>query len=226
LPNLCPTNINDFKQSINHLSARRCELDRSRIARVLLAPCSRAARSRSTSRPPRVAPALHGPALRGPALRGPAVRSLAVRSPAVRSLAVRAPAVCNPAVRAPAVRSLALRAPKIETQGTTSRSSFGMETQDSAEAQKRRGKGLGWSDDENLALCRAAAGVSQDTVRGAGMRQAQYARRIMAEFIRTLHVWPRPALRMGREVPSIGDAGTAGRACRAGNNGRKSRRRA
>jgi hypothetical protein len=59
-----------------------------------------------------------------------------------------------------------------------------METPDSAEAQRGRGKGLGWSDDENLALCRAAAGVSQDTVRGAGMRQAQYARRIRAEFIR------------------------------------------
>jgi hypothetical protein len=140
--NLCPTNINDFKLSINRPSARRSELDRSCIARVLLAPCPRAARARSTSRPPRVAPAVRGPAVRGPA------------------------------VRAPAVRAPALRAHKIETQGTTFRSSFGMETPDSAEAQKRRGKSRGWSDDENLAICHAAAGVSPDTVRDAGMRQA------------------------------------------------------
>jgi hypothetical protein len=33
-------------------------------------------------------------------------------------------------------------------------------------------------------LCRAAAGVSQGTVRGAGMRQAQYARRIRAGLLR------------------------------------------
>jgi hypothetical protein len=45
--------------------------------------------------------------------------------------------------------------------------------------------GLGWSDDENLALRRAAAGVSQNTVRGASMRQAQYTRRIRAQFIRS-----------------------------------------
>jgi hypothetical protein len=57
---------------------------------------------------------------------------------AVRALAVRAPAI-----RAPAVRAPALRAPKMETQGTTSRSSLGMETPDSAEAQRGRGKVLG-----------------------------------------------------------------------------------
>jgi hypothetical protein len=32
----------------------------------------------------------------------------------------------------------------------------------------------------------AQAGVPQDTVRGAGMRRAQYARRIRAEFLRDL----------------------------------------
>jgi hypothetical protein len=49
----------------------------SRIACAL----PRAARARSTSRPPRVAPAL----------RAPAVRALSVRAPSVRSLAFRAP---------------------------------------------------------------------------------------------------------------------------------------
>jgi hypothetical protein len=197
--NWCPTNINDFKYSINRPLARPREHDRSRIARVLLAPCSRAARARSTSRPPRVAPALRGPARRGPALRGPAVR-------------------------APAVRAPALRAHKIETQGTTFRSSLGMETPDSAEAQRGRGKGLGWCDLENLALCRAAAGVSQDTVRGAGMRQAQYARRIRAELIRD-------PLRPVKACTQDGTGGAvdrrhwaAGRPCRAGSSGRKSRR--
>jgi hypothetical protein len=188
--------MNDYKNSINRPSARPREQDRSRIARVLLAPCSRAARARSTSRPPRVAPALRGPARRGLALRGPAVRGPAVR------------------------------AHKIETQGTTFRYSLGVEIPDSDEAKRGQGKGLGWSDDGNVALCRAVAGVSQDTVRGAGMRQAQYPRRIRAEFIGTLYDWPRPALRMGRWVPSIGDAGTAGRACHAGSSGRKARWRA
>jgi hypothetical protein len=72
----------------------------------------------------------------------------------------------------------------METQGTTSRSSLGMEAPDSAEAQRGKGKDLGWSNDVNLALCRAAAGVSTDAVRGAGMKQALYARRIRAEFKR------------------------------------------
>jgi hypothetical protein len=129
-------------------------------------------------------PALRAPAVRSPAVRFPAVRSPAVRSPAVRSLAVRAPVIRAPAVRAPAVRAPALRAPKLETQGTASRSSLGVETPDSAEAQRGRGKVLGWSDVDNLALWRAAAGVSQDSVRGAGLRQAQYARCIRAEFLR------------------------------------------
>jgi hypothetical protein len=101
--NWCPTNINDFKHSINRPLARRCEQDRSRFARVLLAPCSRAARARSPSRPPRVAPAL--------------------RAPAVRAPAIRAPALC---------------APKTETQSTTSCSFLGMETPDSAKAQRGR----------------------------------------------------------------------------------------
>jgi hypothetical protein len=78
--NWCPTNINDFKHSINRPSARPREQDCSRIARVLLAPCSRAARARSTSSPPRVAPALRGPALRAPAVRGPAVRAHKIES--------------------------------------------------------------------------------------------------------------------------------------------------
>jgi hypothetical protein len=84
---------------------------------------------------------------------------------------------------APALRAPALRAPKIETQGTTSRSSPGMETPDLAEAQRGQGKGLGWPDDVNIALSRVAAGVFKDTVGGTGMRQALYARRIRAEFI-------------------------------------------
>jgi hypothetical protein len=37
-PNWCPTNINDFKHSINRPSSRRREQDPSRIARLLLAP--------------------------------------------------------------------------------------------------------------------------------------------------------------------------------------------
>jgi hypothetical protein len=156
--NWCPTNINDFK------TFGQPPFGASPRTRPL-AYCSRIGCSLRTccSRPfhlaPHVAPALRGPARRGPALRAPAVR--------------------GPAVRAPA-----LRAHKIETQGTTFRSSLGMETPDSAEAQKGPGKGLGWSDAGNLALCRVAGGISQDTVRGAGMRQAQYARRIRAEFIR------------------------------------------
>jgi hypothetical protein len=104
--NWCQTNINDFKHSINRPSARHCQQDRSRNARLLLVPCSRAARARSTSRSPRVAPALRAPALRAPALRAPAVRSLAARAPIIRTPAVRAPA---------------LRAPKMETQGTAPR---------------------------------------------------------------------------------------------------------
>jgi hypothetical protein len=137
-----------------------------RVLRIRpLASCSRIACSLLTrcSRPfhlaPRVAPALRGPARRGPVLRAPVLR-------------------------APAVRAPALRSHKIETQGTTFRSSLGRETPDSSEAQRGRGRDLGWSDDENLALCCTAGGVSQDTVRSAGMRQAQYARRIRAEFIR------------------------------------------
>jgi hypothetical protein len=166
--NWCPTNINDFKtfdQPPFGASPRTRPLAYcSRIACSLRTRCSR-----PFHLAPRVAPALRGPARRGPALRAPAVR---------------APAVRAPAVRAPALRAPALRAHKIETQGTTFRSSLGMQTPDSAEAQKGPGKGLGWSDAGNLALCRAAGGISQDTVRGAGMRQAQYARRIRAEFIR------------------------------------------
>jgi hypothetical protein len=58
-PKLVPTNINDFKHSINRPSTRPREQDRSRLARVLLAPCSRAVRARSASRfawlPPSVA---------------------------------------------------------------------------------------------------------------------------------------------------------------------------
>jgi hypothetical protein len=49
--------------------------------------------------------------------------------------------------------------------------------------KRGRGKGLGWSDDENLEICRAAAGVSQNTILGASVRQALYGRRIRAEFI-------------------------------------------
>jgi hypothetical protein len=140
--------------------------------------------------------------------------------PAVVPRSVLPPSVVPRSVLPPAP---ARRAHKIETQGTMFRSSLGMETPDSAEAQRGRGKGLGWSDDYNLAVCRAVVGVSQDIVRGAGMTQAQYARRIRPSLQGTLYDRPRPALRMGREIPSIGDAGTAGRACRAGSSGRKSR---
>jgi hypothetical protein len=178
--NLCPTNINDFKHSVNALP-RVAANTTSHIARVLLAPCLRAVRARSTSRPPRVALALRGPALRGPAHRGPADRGPAVRSPAVRSLAVRSfalPYPRRPWSRRPWSRRPCSHCPCSRDPCSQNRNAghhlslFSWETPDAAEAQKWRGKGLCLSDDENLALCRAKASVSQDTVRDAGMRQA------------------------------------------------------
>jgi hypothetical protein len=71
-------------------------------------------------------------------------------------------------------------------QDLASRSVFAVNAHGSADAQKRRDKGLGWSDDENLALCLAAAFVSQDSIMGASMRQVQYARRIRGAFIKNL----------------------------------------
>jgi hypothetical protein len=49
---------------------------------------------------------------------------------------------------------------------------------------RARGKGLGWSDVECLALCRAAAAVSQSSMLGAGMSMADYGRRIQKLFLR------------------------------------------
>jgi hypothetical protein len=106
-------------------------------------------------------------------------------------------------------------------QDLASRSVFAVNAHGSADAQKGRGKGLGWSDDENLALCRAAAFVSQDSIMGASMRQVQYARRIRGAFIKDLLRPADSCSQDGTDAPSIGRAGTARRRYRVGNSGLK-----
>jgi hypothetical protein len=107
--NWCPTNIND------------CKYIPSTARRRVAVGCSRTARARSTSRPPRVAPALCGPALLAPADRQPSVLLTSVVPRSVvpwsvvpplwsRALWSRAPCSRRPSSRALFSRALWFRA--------------------------------------------------------------------------------------------------------------------
>jgi hypothetical protein len=49
---------------------------------------------------------------------------------------------------------------------------------DEAAGAKRGGRGLGWSSEEILALCKGAYAASSSSIHGAGMRAAVYAARV------------------------------------------------
>jgi hypothetical protein len=55
-------------------------------------------------------------------------------------------------------------------------------------ANERAGRGLGWSTVEILALCSSGLTVDRDSVRGAGMKRAERARRLLAEFKRSPNI--------------------------------------
>jgi hypothetical protein len=50
---------------------------------------------------------------------------------------------------------------------------------------EKAGRGLGWNTAELLALCSSGLTVDRDSVRGAGMKKAERARRLLAEFKRS-----------------------------------------
>ncbi len=50
--------------------------------------------------------------------------------------------------------------------------------------KKGKGRGLGWLDDELVALCKAELIAGSDPIAGAGMKQAMYFRRLKAEFVK------------------------------------------
>jgi hypothetical protein len=52
-------------------------------------------------------------------------------------------------------------------------------------ANERAGRGLGWNTAEPLALCSSGLTVDRDSVCGAGMKKAERARRLLAEFKRS-----------------------------------------
>jgi hypothetical protein len=55
-------------------------------------------------------------------------------------------------------------------------------------ANERAGRGLSWSTAELLALCSSGLTVDRDIVSGAGMKKAERARRLLAEFKRSPNI--------------------------------------
>jgi hypothetical protein len=53
---------------------------------------------------------------------------------------------------------------------------------------ERAGRGLGWNTAELLALCSSGFTVDRDRVRGAGMKKAESARRLLADFKRSPNI--------------------------------------
>jgi hypothetical protein len=53
---------------------------------------------------------------------------------------------------------------------------------------ERAGRGLGWNTAELLSLCSSGFTVDIDSVRGVGMKKAERARRLLAEFKRSLNI--------------------------------------
>jgi hypothetical protein len=56
------------------------------------------------------------------------------------------------------------------------------ESEATPSANERAGRGLGWNTAELLALCSSGLTVNRDGVCGAGMKKAERARRLKAEF--------------------------------------------
>jgi hypothetical protein len=56
------------------------------------------------------------------------------------------------------------------------------ESEAAPSANERAGRGLGWNTAELLALCSSGLTVDRDSVRGAGMKEAERARRLQAEL--------------------------------------------
>jgi hypothetical protein len=54
------------------------------------------------------------------------------------------------------------------------------ESEAAPSANERAERGLGWSTAELLALCSSGLTVDRDSVRGAGMKKAERARRLLA----------------------------------------------
>jgi hypothetical protein len=61
------------------------------------------------------------------------------------------------------------------------------ESEEAPSANERAGRGLGWNTAELLALCSSGLNVDRDSTRGAGMKKAERARRLLAEFKRSLN---------------------------------------
>jgi hypothetical protein len=59
------------------------------------------------------------------------------------------------------------------------------ESEAAPSANERAGRGLGWNTAELLALCSSGLTVDRDSVRGAGMKKAERARSLLAEFKRS-----------------------------------------
>jgi hypothetical protein len=60
-----------------------------------------------------------------------------------------------------------------------------VESEAAPAANARPGRGLRWNTAELLALCSCCLTVDRDIVRGAGMKKAESARRLLAEFKRS-----------------------------------------
>jgi hypothetical protein len=52
------------------------------------------------------------------------------------------------------------------------------ESEATPSANERAGRGLGWNTAELLALCSSSLTVDRDSIRGAGMKKAERARRL------------------------------------------------
>jgi hypothetical protein len=62
------------------------------------------------------------------------------------------------------------------------------ESEAAPSADERAGRGLGWNTAELRALCSSGLTVDRDSARGAGMKKAERARRLQAEFKRSLNI--------------------------------------
>jgi hypothetical protein len=78
----------------------------------------------------------------------------------------------------------------------------------SSEGRVRRGRGLGWTPAENIALAKAVHAVSNDAVHGANQSAAVFGRRIKAEFARN-----RPYEAIGPDADRRRWEGREDRAC-------------
>jgi hypothetical protein len=62
------------------------------------------------------------------------------------------------------------------------------ESEAAPSANDRAGRGLGWNAAELLTLCSSGLTVDLDSVRGAGMKEAERARKLLAEFNRSPNI--------------------------------------